>query len=146
MIRRTDGERGTMSLEMVIATPIFVAFLLLLVGIGRIVDAESQVDGAARDGARAASIARFRDGPDGASAAAEQAARASLGNVHWCLHGGPTVTTDVQDWGSGGAVTVHVSCDVSLADVAWVGFGSVTKVGTATAPIDQYTYRNEGSG
>jgi Flp pilus assembly protein TadG len=135
-----------MSMEMVILTPIFIGFLLLLAGFGRLVDVQSQIDGAARDAARAASIARSRDGTGGAQELAQKAADASLAGNNWCL-GGPNVTTDITAWGPGGQVTVQVDCEVKLGDVAWVGFpGTSLKHGTATAPIDKYTYRGGGNG
>lgn len=88
-----------MSLEMVLVTPIFVAFLLFLAGAGRMVDAKSQVDGAARDAARAASIAR--SAPSAQSLAADTAA-AGMRGTEWCT-GGPSVQTDVSAWGPAGA-------------------------------------------
>ena len=72
-----DGDRGSMSLEMVLVTPLFVAFLLFLAGAGRMVDAKSQVDGAARDAVRSASIAR--SAPAAQRLAAETAAAGMAG-------------------------------------------------------------------
>ena len=127
-----------MSLEMVIVTPIFIAFLLFLAGAGRMVDAKSQVDGAARDAARAASIARSAG--SARNLAAETAAVGMRG-TEWCS-GGPTVQTDVSDWGPGGRVGVTVTCDVDLGDLAFIGLPGTKRLqGHAIAPIDTFTNR-----
>ncbi|WP_250904069.1 TadE family protein [Actinomadura sp. NEAU-AAG7] len=148
MIRlpRAVRERGSMSLEMVLVTPLFVAFLLFLAGAGRMVDAQSQVDGAARDGARAASIARSAPS---AQDLAEEAATAGLRGHDWCS-GGPSVSTDVRDWRPGGRVEVTIICDVDLGDLSFIGLpGSKRLQGRALAPVDTYTFRGgdgEGEG
>jgi Flp pilus assembly protein TadG len=54
--RRLRGDRGSMALELSIITPAIIALLWMMISAGRIVDAASKVEGAARDGARAASI------------------------------------------------------------------------------------------
>ncbi|WP_034517975.1 TadE family protein [Actinomadura rifamycini] len=139
--RRAD--RGSMSLEMVLVTPLFVAFLLVLAGAGRLVDAQSQMDGAARDAARAASIARSAAS---ARAFAADTAAAGLRGTSWCA-GGPSVRTDVSGWGPGGRVVVEIACDVDLGDLAFIGLpGTKRLVGRAVAPVDTYTYRGGGDG
>ncbi|MFF5258710.1 TadE/TadG family type IV pilus assembly protein [Actinomadura viridis] len=136
MIARDD--RGSMSLEMVLATPLFVVFLMLLAGAGRMVDAQSQVDGAARDAVRAASIARSAGG---AEVLAQEAASANLDGRDWCASG-PVVITDTTAWGPGGRVAVTITCDVDLGDLSFIGLpGTKTLRGKALAPIDTYTYR-----
>ncbi|MFG2002507.1 TadE/TadG family type IV pilus assembly protein [Spirillospora sp. NPDC048911] len=136
-------DRGSMSLEMVLVTPLFVAFLLLLAGAGRMVDAKSQIDGAARDAVRAASVARSAGAAEGL---AQETAASNLQNNKWCA-GGPTVTTDTGDWGPGGRVSVTVVCDVDLGDLSFIGFpGSKQLSGTSVAPIDTYTYRGGDTG
>ncbi|TNY38947.1 pilus assembly protein [Thermomonospora catenispora] len=127
-----------MSLELVLLAPVFVMFLMLLAAAGRVVDARSQIEGAARDAARAASIARSAGE---AEAYAARAAARSLADHHWC-RGGPRVFADTAQWGPGGRVTVTVTCTVDLGDLALVGLpGSRTFTGDAVAPIDTYTYR-----
>ncbi|WP_233359080.1 TadE/TadG family type IV pilus assembly protein [Thermomonospora amylolytica] len=136
--RRRRDDRGGLSLELVLLTPVFVMFLMLLAAAGRVVDAKSQIDGAARDAARAASIARSAGD---AEAYAGRAAARSLAGHHWC-RGGPQVVTDTGQWGPGGRVTVTVTCTVDLGDLAFLGLpGSRTFTGDAVAPIDTYTYR-----
>ncbi|WP_346045560.1 TadE family protein [Actinomadura chokoriensis] len=136
-------DRGSMSLEMVIVTPIFIAFLLFLAGAGRMVDAKSQVDGAARDAARAASIAR---GAGSAQSLAAETAAAGMRGTDWCS-GGPVVQTDVSHWGPGGRVGVTVTCDVDLGDLAFIGLPGTKRLqGHAIAPVDTYTNRGTDGG
>jgi Flp pilus assembly protein TadG len=138
-----DRERGTMSLEFVIVAPLFLAFFMLLAGVGRIVDAKSQVDSAARDAVRAASIARSTEG---AKKLAEDGATDSLLGVGWC-EGGPQVTLDTEHWGPGGRVSVVVTCVVDLGDLTFIGMPGTKKMTAhATAPIDKYTYRGDPGG
>jgi len=138
LLGRRGDERGGMSLELVLLAPVFVMFLMLLAAAGRVVDARSQIEGAARDAARAASIARSAGD---AEAYAARAAARSLADHHWC-RGGPRVFADTAQWGPGGRVTVTVTCTVDLGDLALVGLpGSRTFTGDAVAPIDTYTYR-----
>ncbi|MCO5999257.1 TadE family protein [Actinoallomurus rhizosphaericola] len=126
-------DRGTMALEMAILTPLLVAFMMLMVGLGRIVEAHGQVDGAARDAARAASVARDRVS---ARSDAEQAAQATLSGSKRC-RGGPRTEPDFRDWRPGGQVTVTVRCDIDLGGLSLIGLAaSRTMVGTATAPLD----------
>lgn len=137
------GDRGSMSLELVLVTPLCVAFLLFLAGAGRMVDAQSQIDGAARDAVRAASVARSEGG---AVDLAQSAATSSFGSHTWCS-GGPQVSTDTSDWGPGGKVAVTVTCDVDLGDLTFIGLpGTKTLTGRALAPIDTYTYRGGDAG
>ncbi|TDC64472.1 pilus assembly protein [Actinomadura sp. GC306] len=132
-----------MSLEMVLVTPLFVGFLLFLAGAGRMVDAKGQVDGAARDAARAASIAR--SAPAAQRLAADTAA-AGLTSAGWCA-GGPGVTTDVSAWGPGGRVGVTITCDVDLGDLSFIGLPGTKRLqGHAIAPVDTFTYRGTDAG
>jgi Flp pilus assembly protein TadG len=133
-----------MSLEMVLMTPIFVAFLMLLAGAGRIVDAQSQVDSAARDAVRAASIARSHDG---AEKLAQSGATQSLSGAGWCQGGPQTNLAPSTRWEPGGQVSVTVTCSVDLGDLTFIGLpGTKTMTATSTAPIDKYTYRGGDGG
>ena len=99
-------DEGTTSVELVLVAPVFLAALLLVVGLGRIVEAEGRVQGAARDAARAASIARSATL---ASDAGRQAASVNLDE------GGVSCTAfeigvDTADFRPGGHVRVSVTC------------------------------------
>jgi Flp pilus assembly protein TadG len=122
-----------MALELALLTPLLVAFMMVMVGLGRVVEAQSQVDGAARDAARAASLGRTRPG---ASAAATNAAEQTLSGRKWCRRL-PATTVDFSEWRRGGQVSVAVRCEINLTGLSFIGFGpSRTMTGTATAPID----------
>jgi Flp pilus assembly protein TadG len=125
-------DKGTMALEMAILTPLLVAFMMLMVGLGRMVEAQSQVDGAARDAARAASLGRTRLG---ARTAAVQAAGDTLSGKK--CQKGPQTSVDFSQWQQGGQVTVAVRCSIDLSGLSLIGImPSKTMTGTATAPID----------
>jgi Flp pilus assembly protein TadG len=120
-------------MEMIILAPVFLMLFLFVVFCGRLINAKGLIDGAARDGARAASIAR--------SAAAAQVAAAEAvsddlsGIVSHCALGGPTVT----GWAPGGEVTVEVRCAVQLSDLALLGVpGTKTLTSRQTAPVDEF--------
>jgi Ni/Co efflux regulator RcnB len=122
-----------MALELALLTPLLVAFMMVMVGLGRVVEAQSQVDGAARDAARAASLGRTRPGAD---AAAVSAAKETLSGHKWCRKQ-PDTSVDFSEWGRGGQVSVAVRCDIDLTGLSLIGFSpSKTMTGTATAPID----------
>ena len=52
------GERGSISVELAVLAPGLVLLLLLVAAGARVVEVQGHIDGAARDAARAASIAR----------------------------------------------------------------------------------------
>jgi Flp pilus assembly protein TadG len=139
--RRTAGcrgnaapERGTMTMELVIMTPVLLAFIMLLVAMGRIVDAQSQIDGAARDAARAASIGRDETSAQGL---ADQAAQSSLSGT-WCK-GTPRTTLDFSQWRAGGQISVAVRCDIDLSGLSLIKVGpSKTMTGSFTVPLDTF--------
>ena len=139
------AQRGSTSVELAVLAP-GLALLLLLVAAGaRVVEVQGHIDGAARDAARAASIARSYGQ---AIAAAQQAAHADLGTTSLCAPGTvavrvagypavPVVTTGA------GAVTVTVTCQVGMSPFKALGFG-VTKgfTGQAVAPLDPFMCRD----
>jgi Flp pilus assembly protein TadG len=131
------GDSGSMALELTLLTPVLIAFMMLMAGVGRMVEAQGQVDGAARDGARAASVARTSGE---AAGFADQAAKGSLrtSDRDWC-QGEPQVRPDLSAWAPGGQVTVIVDCDVDLGGLSLIGLpSSKTMTGTATVPLDTF--------
>lgn len=130
------ADRGSASVELTVLTPIVVALLCLVVGLGRIADADGQVTGAARDAARAASL---QHSVPAAQAAATDAAHADLiGAGVSCSQF--DVAVDTAAFNAGGVVRVTVRCTTSLADVVIAGLpGRKTLTSTAAAPIDRYT-------
>jgi Flp pilus assembly protein TadG len=123
-------ERGSMAVEVVLITPVLVAFLLLVVAFGRYVAVRGEVEAASRDAARAASLERSTDA---ARAAAEQTVHGSLTNRD---------CSDVQLSGqfiAGGTITATLSCQIPLTDLGLLGLpGSVKITGTSSAPLDLY--------
>lgn len=126
-------DAGTMALELALLTPLLVAFMMVMVGLGRVVEAQSQVDGAARDAARAASLERTTKNADDAAA---DAAEETLSGRKWCREQ-PRTEVDFSQWRRGGQVSVAVHCEIDLSGLSLIGFTPTKSMtGTATAPID----------
>lgn len=130
---RTDD--GTTSIELVLIAPVFLAALFLMVGLGRIVEAEGRVQGAARDAARAASIARS------AESATDAARRAAMVNLteRGVSCASFEVAVDTAAFRPGGQVRVTVACTADLSGLGLSGLpGTKTLRADATAPLEQY--------
>jgi Flp pilus assembly protein TadG len=131
---RLNADAGFSAVEVVLLAPLFVLMLLLVVVLGRVQQAGADVTGAARDGARAASLSRSAAQ---ARAAAAQAVTAALTGVR-CA-GGPSTTVDTGRFAPGGHVQVSVSCAVPLAEVGFGALpGSTTMTRRSTSPIETY--------
>lgn len=134
--RRGLRERGSLAIEMVILTPILVIFMMVLVALGRIVEAQGQVDGAARDAARAASISQS-SGSAGQNA--QIAAVQDLNGSSRCTTS-PAVSFGAgTDLVPGGQVNVVVQCQISLPGLSFIGFGTRMITGHGSAPIDTFS-------
>ena len=125
------GERGSMSVEMIVLVPVLLLIVMIAVAGGRLVSAEGMVQAAARDAARAASIERSAGEADAAArrslAAADTADAQCSGGV------------DVGGFGRGGTVTATVSCRVELSDLGLVFLpGATTVTASFTAPVDTW--------
>jgi Flp pilus assembly protein TadG len=127
--------------ELVLLTPLLVLLALVAVGFGRLGTSRLEVDAAARQAARAASLARD---PATATAAARATAQAALaGDRLSCA--GLAVTVELAAFAPGGTVAVTVACTTRLADVALVGLpAQVTLHGRFVSPVD--TYRSVSGG
>jgi Flp pilus assembly protein TadG len=121
--------------ELTLIAPILVLLLLLVVAAGRLAGSRLEVDGAARQAARAASIERS---PVAASQAAEGTAAAVLAERSIrCRE--MSVTTDTSRFASGGSVTVTVRCIVHLADLALLRIpGDQTITSSFSEVVDVY--------
>ncbi|GGP17473.1 pilus assembly protein [Nonomuraea glycinis] len=128
-MNRRGRERGSMAVETVMLAPVFLLFLLFLAGAGRLVEAQGEVNAAARDAARAASIQRtFGD----ATSAAEKIATDALQDG--CAS--PAVTLDGDAYEQGGEVRAEVTCEL---DLAFLGFGASKRMtGTAVVPLEEF--------
>ena len=130
-----DREAGSVATELVLLTPLLLLMLLFVVALGRTVSARLEVDGAAAQAARAASIARD---PATATAMAQHAATTALGS-DGVTCAGLTVTTDTADFAPGGQVQVTVTCHVNLADLVGLRLPASQAISsTASSVIDVY--------
>ena len=112
--RLRRDETGSVVAELVLLTPLLILILLFVVALGRLAGTRIDVDGAAAQAARAASIARD---PATATAMAQQTATAALGSAHvTCAQ--LSVSTDTAQFQPGGLVAVTVTCTVSLSDLS----------------------------
>ena len=113
----TKGEAGSVSVELTLLTPLLVGLLLFMVALGRFAEARSEVDDAARDAARAASLAR--SGGEARSMAEEAASSTLKAGGVTCRT--MTVHVDLTDFRPGGNVAADVVCVVDLTDVSLLG-------------------------
>jgi len=138
--RLVRDERGSMSLELALLTPVLVVIMLLVVMLGRLVLANQSVGDIAADAARAASTA---SSSSAATSAANQAASSELA-AHGITCSPLDVNVATVDFTAGGSVTVHVACTTSLAGLSLLRVpGAQTLTAASSAPID--LYRQVGS-
>ncbi|MFC5829526.1 TadE/TadG family type IV pilus assembly protein [Nonomuraea insulae] len=136
------SERGSVTVEAILAIAAIMLLLLFGVAAGRITIAGAAVEAAARDAARQASIARTATA---AKASAEASARASVdAQAVSCTSIKVKISTKgfSRPVGEPGDVSATVSCTVPLADVTFPGLpGSVERQATSTSPLDPYRSR-----
>jgi Flp pilus assembly protein TadG len=114
--------------------PVAIAVLGFLVLAGRLAGVNSDLASAARDAARAASLA---DTPEGAQQQATEAAQATLADQKVTC-GRLNVAVDASRLQPGGEVSVTLTCTVSLADIAIPGVpGERTVSATSVEVIDR---------
>ncbi len=125
------AERGSMAVEVVLMTPVLVAFLLLVVSFGRYVAVRGDVESATRDAVRAASLERS------SPAAAQAARRTAAASLTGRMSCGPAVLSG--GFNAGGMVTATLTCSVPLSDLGLLGLpGSVQVQASSSAPLDLY--------
>ena len=132
--RRRD-DRGSLTVELVVLTPVLLVMALAALVFGRVSEAQQQVVEASRAGAEAAAVL-----PTVGTAqwvGAINAVIDLIGRTHTCAN--VSVVTDTSRFVAGGSVTVHVTCTVLLSDIAFPGVpGSTVVRASATAPLDPY--------
>lgn len=129
--RDTSRDRGSMAVEVVLMIPVLVLFMLLVVAGGRYVSVRADMEAAARDAARAASLERSAPA---AQAAAGRSATAALDGFATCRMGGFD-----PDFRPGGSVTVTIDCQVPNDGLGLLGLkGSLGMSATGSAPLDTY--------
>jgi Flp pilus assembly protein TadG len=123
----------------VLLTPVLLVLLLFVVAGGRLAGARGKVDAAAREAARAGTIARS---PGDARRDGLAAALAQLGAAGMECRS-LTVDVDTSAFRSGGQVATSVTCVVDLGDLTLLRIpGSRSVSARAVEPID--TYRGTG--
>jgi Flp pilus assembly protein TadG len=132
---RTRPEAGSASLELALMAPVLMVSMLFVVFLGRVAEARADVDRAARDAARAASIARFADA---ARESGALAARATLADARVACSD-LRVDVDVAQFVPGGAVRATVTCMLALDDLSLLRLpGSRTVTAMFAEPIDAF--------
>lgn len=135
-MNRWHDERGLATVELVLLTPLALVVLAFLVIAGRLSTVTADVSAAARDAARAGSLT---DTYPEAVAAAEETARASLAAQDVTCRNLTVTGGDPSTFVAGGEMTVTVSCDVHLADVALPGIpGTRSVAATSSEVLDRF--------
>jgi Flp pilus assembly protein TadG len=112
----------------------------LVVFAGRVAQAEGDVQSAAQEAARAATLQGL---PNTAQDTAEQVANDNLTESGVACTGGPAVQVDISDFTPGGYVTVTVTCTANFSDIAYLNVpGTRDFQSTATEIIDVYRSEN----
>ena len=139
--RRLIGDRGDAALTAAILAPLFILLIFFAVFAGRLGVARGDVEQAARDAARAASLERNPGAADGAARARALSSVESSGAV---CEGPPLVTVDTSQFdppepSAVGRVTVTVRCTIALRDISAPGIpGARTVSATATEVVDRF--------
>ena len=129
------AERGSVTAEAVLITPILVMLLVFIaVVVHRGVDARLRLDDAAHQAARAASLQRTSAAATAAAAATATSALAHAGLV--CRDAVVNTSTSSSP---GSTVVVSVRCTVDFGEALMLGVpGSRTLSATASEVIDSY--------
>lgn len=131
-VGRRARDAGVSSVEVVLMAPLIVMMMLFIVALGVMVNVRSEVEGAARDAARAGSLQG--SGQD-AAVQAQSAADADLGTR---CQGTATVTSAYvppAGNGGGGYYKVTVACTIDMSGFGMFG-AHQTFSQTFAAPID----------
>jgi Flp pilus assembly protein TadG len=133
--RIADPTAGSASAELVVLAPLLVAFAVVLLLAGRLVETSQQVGDAARTAAESAVIAGT---PADATALSALTAFADLASAHVRCH--PyAVVTDTSHFAAGGLVAVNVSCGIPLGALGVPGVPQSAEVTSrSTAVIEPY--------
>lgn len=128
---RNGPDRGSAPVELAMVAPLMLIISGLVIGFGRVEQANLTATGTAAAAARAASLARSPAAAEAAARTFVQAERGSCPN--------PEVTVDTAAFHPGGLVKVTVVCRPSLADLTAIGLpGHVRLASTMTSGIDQW--------
>lgn len=133
-MRRGDGESGAVdALGMALIAPAMIGLALVIVFLGRGVDARATVHGAAESAAQAAARERT---PAAAADAARRVGAAMLVDTASCTS--PQVHVDLTGFAPGGVVAVTVRCRSGTDGVELVSRRGHTYSTTAYAIVDRF--------
>jgi hypothetical protein len=128
------SERGSLTLELALVVPALILMVVFISGAATIVGARSDVEDAAWEAARAASLTR---NPVAADLAARSAIDRRLASERWSCTG-KRVDVDVSRFRAGSSVGVSLSCALRLADAGLFLPGATHLSARASEPLDQY--------
>ncbi|MEV0112551.1 TadE/TadG family type IV pilus assembly protein [Streptomyces sp. NPDC050844] len=132
---RARDDRGSASVELVLVTPLLVLLMLVVVALGRLVDARLVVADAAHQAARAASLARTES--DAHAEARRSATTALRAAGATCARLKVAVATGGLQ--PGHSASVQVTCVADLGGLTRTGMpGTVSVASTAYSPIDTF--------
>jgi Flp pilus assembly protein TadG len=143
-VRQPAGQRhdarGSVTVELVLTLPLLLLMLWFLVYCGRLSDTRLQIEDAAHQAARAATLDRS---PSAAAADARSTAATALSDAGvTCQALSVTTRGSLQ---AGSTVTVAVSCTVGLHDLALLQVPGTTNLTAEFAsPVDVYRSRALG--
>jgi Flp pilus assembly protein TadG len=124
-----------MAVELVLLTPLLVAFALLVVAFGRYVAVRGEVEALSRDAVREASLQRTEADARAAAVVTVNAARDPRRTCSAAVLSGA--------FAPGGTITVTLTCEVSYTGLGLIGLpGAATVRATSAAPLD--TFRRVG--
>ena len=138
-------EAGVTTIEAAVIAPVLMVLLLFIVFLGRVATTQQNVQHAARDAARAGSIALTRDD---AAIAIDTTLAASLGPTRNRCQLAPLDLTAIgQDTGQPGdwdlgTIQVRLTCTIPTRDLGLLGItGTKTFTAVATEPVDEWRSR-----
>lgn len=141
-MRALPRERGSTALELVLLSPVLLLVLMLVVGIGRLVDARERVADAAYQAARAATLTLTAPAAEQAATSAAASALSGAGVTCAAMN----VTADVGNLTPGSTVSISVTCTVSWAGITGISFGGHQSVtASATSVVDEFRSTGNGS-
>lgn len=136
MKRRIRSDRGASVITFLLLLPVIIMFIELIVIGGRLAVTQADVQSAARQAARQASIA---SGPSAASGVINDAVTIGLADKGFRCQSPSVALGGGTFYWRGGQVEVVVTCTVALSDIAMFAVpGTVTVSATAVEPIDRY--------
>ena len=133
--RRLTGDRGSVTVELVILAPVLLVLMLFVVFVGRASGATEQVRHAADEGARAASLVSRGSMRDAATAAVHSDLSTNGAN---CSLASVAVSVAANAGGRAEAVTVAVTCTVDVSGTNLLGASARTVTARSTEVIDRH--------